>query len=85
MIARLCKLKLEPSLAAAPIEAPQFGAAALIAVQRSIVVERLFDGGPLLAAQQLWAAATTEVAIVIRTINIAAGEPTLLVTAEAQS
>ena len=55
------------------------------AVQRSIVVERLFRGGPLLAAQQLWAAATTEVAIVIRTINIAAGEPTLLVTAEAQS
>ena len=34
----------------------------------------------------VWAGATTEVAIVIRTINIAAGEPTLLlVTAEAQS
>ena len=58
---------------------------ALIVVQRFIAVERLFDGGPLLAAQQVWAALTTEVAIVIRTINIAVGEPTLLVTAEAQS
>jgi hypothetical protein len=61
---------------------------ALIVVQRFIAVERLFDGGPLLGAQQLWAALTTEVAIVIRTFNIAVGEPTLLVsefTAAAQS
>ena len=53
---------------------------ALIAVEQFIVVERPFDGGPLLAAQRLWAAVTTEAAIVIRTINIAVGEPTLLVS-----
>ena len=69
----------------APIEAPQFGVAALIAVEqfiaveRFIVVERPFDGRPLLAAQRLWAAVTTEAAIVIRAINIAVAEPTLLV------
>jgi hypothetical protein len=40
-----------------------------------IAVERPFDGEQSLAAQQLWAAA----AIVIRAINIAVGEPTLLV------
>ena len=52
---------------------------ALIAVEQFIVVERPFDGGPLLAAQRLWAAVTTEAAIVIRAINIAVAEPTLLV------
>ena len=77
----------------APIEAPQFGVAALIAVEqfiaveRFIVVERPFDGGPLLAAQRLWAAVTTEAAIVVRTINIAVAAATTVVafTAAAQS
>ena len=78
---RLCKLRLEPSLAAAPIEAPQFGVVALIAVEQFIVVERPFDGQPLLAAQRLWAAVTTEAAIVIRTINIAVAAPTTVVAA----
>jgi hypothetical protein len=52
-----------------------------------IAAERPFDGGRLSEAQQLWAAVTTEVVIVIRTINIAAEGPTLLAsefTAEAQ-
>jgi len=58
-----------------------------IAVERFIVVERPFDGRPLLAAQRLWAAVTTEAAIVIRTINIAVAAPITVVafTAAAQS
>jgi hypothetical protein len=51
-IARFSKLKLEPSLAAASIGAPQSGMVPLIAVGRFIVVERPFDGERSLAAQQ---------------------------------
>ena len=43
---RLCKLKLEPSLGAAPIEAPQFAAEQLIGV------EQLFAAVRLSAAEQ---------------------------------
>ena len=76
-----------------PIEAPRFGVVALIAavpfiaVERLIAAERPFDGRLLLAAQQLWAAVTTEAAIVIRTINIAVAAPITVValTAAAQS
>jgi hypothetical protein len=78
-IARLCKLKREPGVAAAAIEVPEFGMLGLIVGERLIAVERPFDGGPLSEAQQLWAAGTTEVAIVFRTINLAAAAPTTVV------
>jgi hypothetical protein len=58
-----------------------------LAVGQRIAVARSFDGEPSLAAQQLWAALITAVAIVTRTIRIAVGAPTTVVefTVAAQS